>query len=325
MKYNLTLLIIISILSTIEAKEPISAGFIQFYNNELTKTIKTFEESKKNNIKLIILQFTKWDNILVNYDKDKILRWSKTNNMKIIVGLTGRGSPINALHRDHSTYWKTKVDDVKITKLIREDMNIVSDWPIKNRYIDGFYSTYEPLSTLYEESVGREYDEYLLGLSNKLEEWAEQNNRDVLLAFSGAVGRHSSDTEYDRSRIKDRAKKFSRRVSKIAKQILLNKSRLKLIFILQDGSGVRQISDEELAIKVRPFFIEVRNELKTINNIEFWPLIEAFDKVGDKTKYISKNRLKHRLDNISNLGWSGETDERYRIVVFDLPSYNQIQ
>jgi hypothetical protein len=50
LKYNLTLLIIISILSTIEAKEPISAGFIQFYNNELTKTIKTFEESKKNNI-----------------------------------------------------------------------------------------------------------------------------------------------------------------------------------------------------------------------------------------------------------------------------------
>ncbi|MDM8544202.1 hypothetical protein QUF90_24255 [Desulfococcaceae bacterium HSG9] len=326
MKYRLIALILIIFvlfMSDIEAKQLVSAGFIQFYNDDLINTTKTLNDSKMNNIDLIILQFTKWDNVTVNYDKNKILEWSKTNDSKILIGLTGRGSKVNGLDRDHTTYWKNKVDNIKITNLIEEDMEIVTDWPRNNKVIIGFYSSYEPLSTMYVRDVGIEYDEYLLGLSNKLEDWAKTNNRDIILAFSGAVAYHSAHSEYARRVIKDKAKIFSERILKIAKKVLANKNRVKLVFILQDGAGERKVSNDQLAVKVKPFFVEVKKELKTINNIKFWPLIEAFDRVGAVRKHTSKDSLKRRWENISDLGWNSGIEDKYRIVVFDLPSFNK--
>lgn len=301
-------------------KQPISAGFIQFYNHNLANTITTLNASKRNNIDLIILQFTTWDDFTVNYDKDELLEWSKANDSKMLVGLTGRGSEINRLHRDHSTYWKEEIDDDKINRLIDEDIKIVDDWP-NNKSILGFYSSYEPLSTEYVESVGQEYDKYLLDLSNELEKWAEINNRDVVLAFSGAVAEHLPLNEFARREIEEKAKIFSKRISEISKKILTNKNRLKLVFILQDGAGVRNVRNDHLALGVRPFFVEVKKELEQLNNIEFWPLVEAFDKNEEHT---SKDSLKLRWENISDLGWNSEKEEKYRVVVFDLPRFNEV-
>uniref|UniRef100_UPI00405728AA hypothetical protein n=1 Tax=Candidatus Electrothrix sp. TaxID=2170559 RepID=UPI00405728AA len=309
-----------------EEKQSISAGFIQFYNDQVMDTISTFEESKKNYIDLFILQFTTWDGFVVNYNKNEIREWCNGNDSKIFVGLTGRGSEINGLHRDHTTYWKNgdEIDTDKISSLVQEDMSIVDNWSQgDNGFITGFYSSYEPLSTKYVESVGQEYDEYLSMLGGKLEEWANTNNRDVVLAFSGAVAKHISHNEFSRIEIQRRAKIFSKRVFDISRKILTDKNKLKLVFILQDGAGERNVRNDQLSASIRPFFVEVKNGLKTINDLEFWPLIEAFDKVGGHREHTSKDSLTLRLENVSDLGWNSGTEEKYRIAVFDLPRFNK--
>lgn len=299
-----------------EIKQSASAGFIQFYNHQVVDTIPTFKESKKHGIDLFILQFTKWDEFLVNYDKDKIRAWCNASDSKILVGLTGRGSEINGLHRDHATYWK---EGINVSGLIDEDIEIVSDWLLnENSFISGFYSSYEPLSTEYAESVGEEYDNYLFGLSDKIEKWAKANNRDVIFAFSGAVADHAADDEIT---IKKKAERFSGRVSKIIRGILAGKNHLKLVFLLQDGSGARDVMDNQLAEKIRPFFVEMKNKIKLIDNAEFWPLVEAFNQ--DESP-ASKKSFRKRLENIQDLGWNGGTGEEYRIAVFDLPRFNII-
>lgn len=307
-----------SSMSNVETKQSVSAGFIQFYNHQVMNTIPTFEESKKHGIDLFVLNFTKWDEFLVNYDKDEIRTWCNANDSKILVGLTGAGNPVGVkgITRSHTDYWK---GGINVSELIKEDMNIVSDWPRnENRFISGFYSSYEPLSTEYVEGLVEEYDKYLFGLSCELENWAEENSRDVILAFSGAVADHKL---HDEIYIKKKAEIFSDRVSKIIRGVLAGKNHLKLVFILQDGSGARGIMDNQLAAKIRPFFVEMRNKIKLIDKAEFWPLVEAFNK--DESP-ASKDSLKRRLENIHDLGWNSGTEEKYRVTVFDLPRFNII-
>ncbi len=326
-------------------EEHISAGFIQFYNDDQPESETTILFDKnKTAIDLFILQFTTWDNITIKYNTDEILAWGEVNNNKILVGLTGAGSKIDTpkgmMNRDNTLYWDQQ-DPQNILNLVNEDMKIVNEWStlsMGHTAIAGFYSSYEPLSNLYD--VGSEYDDYLVALGNKLEEWGNDNDRNVILAFSGVI-HVKKDDRSDSIYIENNSEKFSKRIINLLEKILCGKKRLTLVFILQDGAGERQVNDNDLSTVIKPFFEKIHTGLQDINhkNIQFWPLVEAFDcmplnnsdNIDCKSRPpTSQSSFKKRLENISGLGWNyteteTETEtEKYKIVVFDLPKFNNI-
>lgn len=328
--------------SNIQARD-ISAGFIQLYNSsELNSDVENIlNKGKSKGIEVNILQFTKEGIYEVKYNKNQIYNWMDENNKTVFIGLTGGATKITkkcsianqskdkaTYARNDTTYWRDCIgnDNIRLNSLVDEDMSIVNSWISDNNPIEGFYSAYEPLSTTYYESIGNSYKKYLVLLSNKLEKWANKHNRTITLSFSGAVGDHKSDSN---STIVRKSRAFSREVLNIAREILQGKKRLKLVFILQGGSGEREVADDQLSEKIRPFFRQIREDLissysrdsnnpKLLENFEFWPLVEVL-KLDGKNK---QERVCKRLENISDMGWSSTGN--YRVAVFSLDKYNDI-